>query len=249
MINSNPDKQIDLSVIIPAYNEENVLGDTLVDVYQFLLKQPFTSEIIIVDDGSTDSTREIVKQKKQVMENLRLVENESNQGKGYSVAHGAMEARGKYVLFMDADNATRIDEIAKLLPYFRQGYHIVIGSRAMPESIIRVPQPWIRRILGKMGNILIQSLVLWGIKDTQCGFKCFTKEAAKSIFPKQKIKGWVFDMETLAIGKQLGFRIKEVGITWTDISKTKLSFTKVYLKAIGDVIKVKWNVITGKYKK
>ncbi len=248
MMNSEQTKAIDLSVIIPAYNEEKVLSDTLVDIYEFLLKQPFTSEIIVVDDGSTDATKEIVKQKKQVMENLRLVENESNQGKGYTVARGAMEARGKYVLFMDADNATRIDEVAKLLPYFGQGHHIVIGSRALPDSVVRVEQPWIRQILGKMGNVLIQSMVLWGIKDTQCGFKCFTNEAAKAIFPKQKIKGWVFDMETLAIGKQLGFKIKEVGITWTDNSRTKLSFTKVYLKSIGDVLKVKRNLITGKYK-
>ncbi|TES96048.1 glycosyltransferase family 2 protein [Patescibacteria group bacterium] len=242
-------KQPYLSVIIPAYNEEAVINDTLVDIHQFLLRQSCTSEIIVVNDGSTDKTAEIIKGKMQVMDNLRLVENDPNRGKGYTVVHGAKEAQGKFVLFTDADNATKIDEVNKFFPYFDQGYHIVIGSRAIEGSNIKVKQPLLRRILGRGGNLLIQLIILPGLKDTQCGFKCFTNEAAKAIFPKQVLSGWVFDMETLTIGKQLGFKIKEVGITWTDVSKTKMSFLKVYLKSIFDLLKVKWNLIRGKYKK
>ncbi|MFC1651678.1 dolichyl-phosphate beta-glucosyltransferase [Patescibacteria group bacterium] len=242
-------KQPYLTVIIPAYNEEAVINDTLVDIYEFLLKQKYSSEIIVVNDGSTDKTAEIVKAKMQVMDNLRLVENDKNRGKGYTVAHGAKEAQGKFVLFTDADNATKIDEINRFFPYFKQGYHIVIGSRSVDESNIKVKQSLLRRTLGKGGNLLIQTLVLPGIKDTQCGFKCFTNEAAKATFPKQVLSGWVFDMETLAIGRQLGFKIKEVGITWTDVSKTKMSFLKVYLKSVLDLLKVRWNLTTGKYRK
>lgn len=249
MKNLGTKKQPYLSVIIPAYNEEAVINDTLVDVHQFLLRQPYTSEIIVVNDGSTDKTAEIIKGKMQVMDNLRLVENDPNRGKGYTVIHGAKEAQGKFVLFTDADNATKIDEVNKFFPYFEQGYHIVIGSRAVESSNIKIKQPFLRRTLGRLANLLIQALVLPGLKDTQCGFKCFTNETAKAIFPKQVLSGWVFDMETLAIGRQLGFKIKEVGITWTDVSKTKMSFLKVYLKSVFDLLKVKWNLVTGKYRK
>ncbi len=238
-----------LSIIIPAYNEEKMIGDTLVDVYQFLLKQKYSYEILVVNDGSVDKTAEIVKTKKQVMDNLHLITNDVNQGKGYTVIRGAKNARGKFVLFMDADNATKIDDINKLLPWFEKGYEIVIGSRALKDSVIKVQQPLIRRILGKGGNFVIQSMILWGIKDTQCGFKCFTNEAAKAIFPKQRIQGWVFDMETLAIGKKFGYKIKEVGITWTDIPNTKMSLVKVYARSLIDVLKVRWNLVVGKYEK
>ena len=171
-----------LSVIIPAYNEAERFTLTLVDVDRYLSNTEFSSEVIIVNDGSTDKTAEIAENMANIMKNTRVIGWEKNKGKGVAVRHGMLEAKGNWRVFMDADNSTSISEIEKMLPLFKEGYEVVIGSRAVYGAKLKPRQVWYKHLIGKAGNLFIQLFAIKGIKDTQCGFKCFSDEAAEKIF-------------------------------------------------------------------
>ena len=171
-----------LSVIIPAYNEVKRLPITLMDIDKHLSKAKYSYEILVVNDGSTDGTAEVVNRFSTIVKNLRLVDNKENKGKGGVVKQGMLEALGEYRLFTDADNSTSVDHFNKMIPYFKEGYEVVIGSRDIEGSELHPSQAWYKRLLGNMGNLYIQALLLPGIWDTQCGFKCFSEEAANKIF-------------------------------------------------------------------
>ena len=241
--------EIYLSVIIPAYNEEKRLPKTLREVDGYLRKQNYNSEIIVVSDGSTDRTCEIVEGLKNEIKNLKLICEKINQGKGYAVRIGMLKAKGEFRLFTDADNSTPIEQIEKMWPYFEEGYEIVIGSRDIKGAVLDPPQNLFRRFVGEVFKYLRKIIVnLWEIEDSQCGFKCFKGEAAEKIFPKCKINRFAFDPEILLVGKKLGYKIKEVPVYWKNDPDSKVRL-KSMVKMLLDLLKIRWNLIKNEYKK
>lgn len=229
-----------LSVIIPARHDVNRIPITLLDVDHHLSKGDFTYEIIVVVNGApTDGTDELVEKFALMIANLRVIKLTENERKGWAVKKGMLEARGKYRIFMDADNSTSVDQFHNMLPYFKEGYDVVIGSRAVKGAKLEPAQPLIRQIPGKLGNLFTQALLLWGIWDTQCGFKAFTEEAATRIFPLQRINGWGFDVEVLALAKKLGFRIKEIPVTWVNEPFSAVT-PRAYLEVLWDNVKIRY---------
>lgn len=203
-----------LSIIIPAYNEAKRIPLTLLDIDKRLADAKFTYEIIVVNDGSKDATAEVVTKMSRMIKNLHLVDNVINRGKGAVVRQGMLLGKGEVRLFMDADNATTIDQFEQMVPFLGEGYGVVIGDRAIRGSTLEPPESIIRQIAGKLGNLWIQILLLPGIWDTQCGFKAFSAEAAERVFALSEVSGWGFDPEILVLSKVLGYRIKEVPVHW-----------------------------------
>jgi dolichyl-phosphate beta-glucosyltransferase len=252
-----------LSVIIPAYNEEKRLPGTLKEIYRYLKQQNYESEILVVSDGSTDRTCEVVRnlmaeinpstelkvngEQSRAIKNLRLLEFPEKKGKGFGVRQGILEARGDYRIFTDADNSTPLEQIEKMWPYFKEGFDIVIGSRDIKGAILDPPQPWQRRFTGEVFKLVRKIIVgLWEIQDSQCGFKCFTKKATESIFPKCIIDRFSFDAEVLLIAKKLKYKIKEIPIFWKNDLESKVKFKSMVKMAL-DLVKIRWNFITHKY--
>jgi len=228
-----------LSIIIPAYNEAKRLPQTLVDIDYRLQDVDFSYEIIVVDDGSKDATAEAAKKFSELIRNLRIITNEENKGKGGVVKQGMLEARGHIRLFTDADNSTSIEQFRKMLPYFKEGYDVVFGSRGIKGAKLEPPQPFYKRFLGNIGNLIIQILLLPGIKDTQCGFKAFTEEASQKIFSLTRINRWAFDVEALALAKNLGYKIKEIPIIWKNDPESKVKLLS-YLQVLIEVLKIRF---------
>lgn len=240
----------ELSVVIPAYNEAKRISDTLVDVIVYLKAKFDGAEIIVVDDGSRDDTVKVVEGMKGHFANLQVISLEENAGKGAAVAEGVLKAEGEYILFMDADNSTRIDEVAEMLPLLdKDEADVVIGSRYLAKSEIKIGQPWYRVMIGRVGNRLIRTLLLDDIYDTQCGFKLFTNKAAKDLFQRMKINRFGFDMEILAIAqKVLEYRIKEMPVSWYDSADTRVRPIKAALKTFWELVWIKVNLMCGRYK-
>lgn len=236
-----------LSVIIPAYNEEHRIGKTLSAVSAFLQKQTYSTEILVINDGSKDKTAQIVSEYAKKIPNLILVDNQENHGKGWVTKQGMLKATGDVRLFMDADNSTVVDEVAKMLPYFEQGYGLVVGSRRIAGSEIAVKQPWIRDFLGGVFRLIVHTLVPVGVTDSQCGFKAFTRNATEAIFPQQTIYRWAFDVEILALARRAKFKIKEVPVKWVNDSESHVKFSGM-VKMLFEVIQIRLNLWTGKYK-
>ena len=237
-----------LSVIIPAYNEEKKLPKTLEEIDKYLRRQSYDSEILVVNDGSKDKTAEIVRGLFPVIKNLRLIDNKINQGKGAVVRQGMLEAKGDFRLFTDADNSTSIDQIEKMWIEFKNGYDIIIGSRDVKGAVLDPPQPFLRNvILGQSFKLFRKFIVgLWGIQDTQCGFKCFTKKAAENIFPKCKINRFAFDPEILIIAKKMSYKIKEIPVYWRNDPESKVK-PKWMVNMAVDLLKIRWNLLKGIY--
>ena len=235
-----------LSVIIPAYNEADRIPATLIAIDRILSARKFSYEILVMNDGSKDTTAEVVQKLVPVIKSLKLVDNKENRGKGGVVKQGMLVAQGDYRLFTDADNSTSIDQFDAMIPYFAEGYGVVIGSRAVKGSKLEPAQPLYRQILGKGSNLIIQFTNLPGIWDTQCGFKAFTAEAAEKVFNVSRITGWGFDIEVLALARAFGYRIKEMPVRWVDsaVSHVKLS---AYLKTFVEDATIRWWLWTDKY--
>lgn len=236
-----------LSVIIPAYNESKRLPLTLVDMDKHLSKVPFSYEIIVVDNNSKDSTKEIALRFAGIMKNIRVIECRT-QGKGAAVRKGMIEAKGQIRLFTDADNSVSVDQFSKMQHFFREGYDVVIGSRDVEGARLEPPQAWYRMLLGNMGNIFIQLMLLRGIKDTQCGFKAFSDRAAEKIFPLANINGWGFDVEALSLAKMFGYKIKEMPVVWVNSAGSKVKPT-AYIGVLLEVVRIKIRMIKGFYRK
>lgn len=227
-----------LSVIIPVYNEEKRIGDSLEKIIAFLGEKDYSWEIVVVDDGCKDRTLEIAGEKVPA-EHLNILINERNMGKGATIRNGMINARGELRLFSDADLSTPIEELDKLAAPVKEGYDVTFGSRAMKESKLEVRQPWHRELMGRIFNLIVQILHLPGVKDTQCGFKLFTRKAAEDIFPRQKMPGFAFDVEILVIAKKLGYKMKEVPVRWIDSPASKVSPVKDAIKMFLDLVKLK----------
>lgn len=236
-----------LSVVIPAYNEEKRIASTLKSIDEYLRRQNYDYEILVVSDGSKDGTVSLVKNLESEIKGLRLIDNKENHGKGYVVRHGLLEAKGDLRLFTDADNSTSIDHLDKFIPYINEGYSVVIGSIGISgHKVAFGSEPIWRRILGKLGNLFIQVMAVPGIHDTQRGFKLFTAEAVNKIFPKLTITRWGFDIEVLALARKFGYKIKEVPVDWKNDPNSKVGL-KAYLQVLLETVKIRWNLMTGKY--
>lgn len=238
-----------LSVIVPAYNEEGRIVKTLREINKYLSLQSYDSEIIVVSDGSKDRTAEVVRGMMSEIRNLRIIDNKENHGKGYVVRQGILGAKGDYRLFTDADNSTSIDHVEKMWPLLEKNYDVVMGtrdSRDDKDAKQAVSQPVWKRLLGDIGNIGIQVLVVWGIWDTQCGFKAFSRKAAEDIFKRCKINRWAFDVEALALARKLGYKIGIVPIYWINSPESKVKL-KGYIRFFKELLRIKWNLITKKY--
>ncbi|MBN1901811.1 glycosyltransferase family 2 protein [Candidatus Sumerlaeota bacterium] len=230
-----------LSIVIPAYNEEKRIGTTLGKILEFLKTKDFSWEILIVDDGCRDRTIEMAA---DILKgtSYRILKNPRNMGKGATIRAGMLAARGEIRLFTDADLSTPIEELDKLMIPIKDGFDVTFGSRAMKGSKLLVRQPIHREMMGRVFNILVQILHLPGVKDTQCGFKMFTAGAADAIFQRQKMKGFCFDVEILVLARKMGYRIKEVPVSWIDSPQSKVSPLKDSLKMLWDLVKLKFKV-------
>ena len=236
-----------LSVIIPAYREESRIIAALKAIDEHFFHSNLKYEIIVVEDGRQDRTGELVSKYSSVHPAVRLLTNKKNLGKGGAVRRGMLAARGEFVLFTDADLSTPIGEVERLLGAFADGYDVVIASRRARGARIRVFQPPLRRFAGWLFHNIRRAIILPRIKDTQCGFKCFTAAAAREIFRRSEIDGFVFDVEILAIARGLGYRIKEVPVIWIDDRRSTLSAAKHAVNIIKDLLRVKYRSLSGKY--
>ena len=237
----------DLSLVIPAFNEEHRIGKTLAENIDFLCRQEFDWEMIIVDDGSIDNTCMIVQEwVTREPDKIRLLRLPRNRGKGAAVQLGVMNATGKHIIMADADNATPIEEAARFYKEAHDG-KILIGSRYLESSVIEIKQSKFRIYMGRIGNIFINCFLLEGIRDTQCGFKMFPMMIAKDLFSRQTISGWGFDMEILAIAQGLGIPIQEIGVTWRDVGGSRLRPIRAAIYTFLELVKIKMNVWSGAY--
>ena len=212
------------------------------------MSRVFTSEIIIVNDGSTDGTAELAEKFTFLCPYLRVIHLDKNRGKGCAVRRGILDAKGQYILLCDADLSTPISEADKLIHIlYGSRYDIVIGSRKLPQSQIEVRQPLYREFLGEVFSIMVRMFLIRGIKDTQCGFKCFTQRSAKRIFFKQRLNGFSFDVEVLYLARKYGFFIKEVPVRWLNSPQTSVKLIPDSIKMFIDLLKIRYNDFTRKY--
>ena len=230
----------DLSIIIPAYNEERRLPKTLDSIGAFLKTSSLRVEIIVVDDGSTDTTPQLVASFQGKYSSLRLISNGRNRGKGFSVRHGMLEARGEFALFTDADLSTPIEEADKLLADLReQGYDVAIGSRSVNRNLIQVHQSAVREHAGFAFNYLVRWIMGIGFSDTQCGFKAFRTERARIIFEQQRIERFGFDPEILFLAKRHGLHVAEVPVRWSHDSATKVNVIADGMRMLLDLLLIR----------
>lgn len=237
---------VELSIIIPAFNEERRIMRTLEMIDRYFDKSGITREIIVIDDGSTDNTAGLVGAMSARIRGLNVVRYDRNRGKGYAVRTGIEKSRGKYVLFADADNSTPIEEFEKFYPLLKR-HEVVIGSRYAAGSDVAVKQPNYRVILGRLGNFLIRAFVLDDISDTQCGFKAFQHNAAKDIFSRIKVDHFGFDIEVLAVARMLHYSICEVPISWYNAPESRVRPIKDALRTFFELVYIKLNLWGGRY--
>ena len=216
-----------LSLIVPCYREAERIGPSLQKIFEYLNKAPYTSEVLVVDDGSPDGTLEVINKTIATFPasstvTVRPVDLVVNQGKGGAVRAGMLEAIGEIRIFTDADLSTPIYEVEKAIKAIEtEGFDVVIGSRAIEgRALVKKHQPWYREAMGRFFNLLVQLLVFKGIKDTQCGFKGFTAKSANDIFKAQKVLGFSFDVEILFLAKRLGYKVKEIAVEWYNDERT-----------------------------
>jgi dolichyl-phosphate beta-glucosyltransferase len=241
--------RVHLSVVIPAYNEELRLPNTLSQSIEYLKLQPYSSEIIVVNDGSSDETEKVVRGYFSSPVSVKLLAHSdgANHGKGASVRLGMLKAGGAWRLFMDADNSVSVDQIDRFWPLFSQGHEVVIGSRALRGSVIDLRQTRRKELAGRLGNWIIRMCAVPGILDTQVGFKVFSGDKTEMIFSRQTIERWGFDVELLVIARCHGCRIGEVPVTWANVLGSKVTIGS-YLEVLKDVWRIRRNLKAGLYK-
>ncbi len=234
-----------LTLIIPAYNEERRLPTTLPQVLAFAEAQPYPVEVLVVDNGSSDRTAEIVREMAAAHPALSLL-SQPVRGKGAAVRKGIQEGRGEYLFICDADLAMPIEEVSKFLPPAREGYDIAIASREAPGAR-RYDEPAYRHLMGRVFNFIVRTLAVPGIHDTQCGFKCFRREVARALFAVQTVDGWAFDVEVLHIAIRRGYRIVEVPINWYYGEGSRISPLRDSLRMLLEVLRIRRNGRRGLY--
>lgn len=227
---------LDISVIIPAYNEESRIGTSLLYALEFLYNTGISFEILVIDDGSSDNTSGVAG---SIDNSIKVLVQPRNMGKGAAVRRGMLESKGKIRIFSDADFSTPIYELPKILASLNDGYDICIGSRALRPELIKKHQPFYREFMGKTFNKIIQVLLFRGIKDTQCGFKGFTEKSAEQLFSNSVIDGFGFDVEILYLARKYGFKVKEEPVEWYNDQRSTVSPIKDSLKMIAEIFRIR----------
>jgi glycosyltransferase involved in cell wall biosynthesis len=228
-----------MSVVIPAYNEERRIGPTLEAIRDYAVRAGQAWEVVIVDDGSTDETEARIVRHRWEPLDVHLLRNERNRGKGFSVRRGMLAAEGEVLLACDADQSAGIEQVEKLLPWLDRGYDVVVGSRDLPRSVLDPPQPPWRRLPAVIFRGIRRRLMLPDLRDTQCGFKCFRRDAAREVFRLQALDGWLFDCEVLGIADRLGWRVKEVGILWGHNPDSRVNALREALTALPTLLAIR----------
>lgn len=237
----------ELSIVIPSFNEEKRLPATLDRIARYLLASGRPTEVIVVDDGSADGTAGVAETFRGKIEGMRVVSNGRNRGKGYSVRHGFMEARGEIVLFTDADLSAPIEEADKLLAKMNE-YDVAIGSRAVDRELIEVHESKSRELAGIIFNRIVRVILLLPFVDTQCGFKAFRRQKCRIIFAQQTIERFGFDPELLYLARHHGLRTAEVAVRWAHSPATKVNMLRDSIQMFLDVVIIRWNAIRGRYR-
>ncbi len=235
------------SFILPAYNESERLASSLPKVLEYVRQRRLDAEIIVVNDGSKDDTADVVRKFAAVDDCIRLLENPGNRGKGYSVRNGMLHAGGDVMLFSDTDLSSPIYEADKLFAAIRDGADVAIGSRWLQRELQTERQPLMRQLYGRLFNLGLRVVLGLGFRDTQCGFKAFTREAAHIIFPRQHIQRWGFDPEILFLAKKFKLETVEVPVEWAHDHRSKISPLRDGLRMGSEVLQVRWNEIRGRY--
>jgi glycosyltransferase involved in cell wall biosynthesis len=235
------------SIVIPAYNESARIPETLERVLECVRKNGWQAEILVVNDGSRDRTAEVVREIARKAPELRLIENPGNHGKGYSVRHGMMEARGDVVMFTDSDLSAPIEEAERLFAAIEAGADIAIGSRWLESGRQTHRQPLYRQFFGRCFNLVTRMIMQLPFADTQCGFKAFTREAAAAVFALQTIERWGFDPEILFIALKRGMKVKEVAVSWAHDERSRMSYLKDGMQMLKELATIRWNAIMGRY--
>lgn len=245
-----------LSIVIPAYNEQQRLPTTLQAILEFVAKTSYDVEIVVVDDGSTDATVTAIQPLLVTAPQIRLICND-HRGKGYAVRTGVLAAHGAYILLCDADLAVPLDEWPKLQCHLNGGYDVVIGSRE-GVGARRIGEPWHRHVMGRIFNVIVRLIAVGGIQDTQCGFKAFERSAAHDLFSRVQLYGedakqirgaavTAFDVEVLFLARKQGYRVKEVPVVWRYGTETKVDPVRDAYRNFLDVLRVRWHALRGHY--
>jgi dolichyl-phosphate beta-glucosyltransferase len=237
----------DLTIVIPAFNEAKRIVNTIEAIHRYFERKGMTREIIVVDDGSDDDTAGVVNALRARIHDLHCVRYLPNRGKGYAVKIGVEKSRGEYILFTDADNSTPIEEFEKFYPLLSSHTKVVIGSRYMADSDVKIRQPLYRILLGRLGNFLIQVFLFDDIRDTQCGFKAFQHRAAKELFSRMKVSRFGFDIELLSIAHLLKYPVHEVPVTWYNSPESRIRPIKDALRTFSELLYIKLNLLSGRY--
>ncbi len=243
-----PEETVQLSVVIPAFEEAARIGPTLERVRTYLAARPFDSEVLVVVDGGRDGTLGLVRNLARDWPALRVLDNGVNRGKGYSVRRGMLAARGCYLLFSDADLSTPIAEVERLVAALDAGADVAIGSRALVDSDVRVRQAWWRQSMGRVFNWFVRLIAVPDLRDTQCGFKCFRRDAARRIFARQRIARFSFDVELLWIARTLGYRVAELPVTWINHPSSRVHPLIDSCRMLVDLTRLRYNDWRGAYR-
>ena len=235
------------SLVVPAFNESDRIGPSLREMDAYLAGQPYSAEIVVVDDGSSDGTAGLVNQiARELATPLRLLRYEKNRGKGRALAVGMTASRGARILFTDADLSTPIEETVRLLAPLDSGADVTIGSRKGEGSEIRIHQPWYREQLGKVFTLIVRFLVA-EVTDVTCGFKAFRGEVGRDLFSRLRIDDWSFDAELLMLTRQRGYKLVEVPVSWEDRPGTKVSLLRDGIGSLVGLFRIRWNAAQGIY--
>jgi dolichyl-phosphate beta-glucosyltransferase len=237
------------SIVIPAYNEASRIPATLQEVVETVRQKGWSAEVIVVDDGSTDTTAEVVRRFAAEAPEVRLLQNPGNRGKGYSVRSGLLKALGDVVMFTDADLSAPMGEAQGLFDAIAGGADIAIGSRWLETSRQTIRQPFYRQFFGRCFNAVTRLVMDLPFADTQCGFKAFTRTAAQTVFQLQTIQRWGFDPEILFIALKRGYRIQEIPVSWAHDERSRMSYLKDGIKMLQEIAIVRWNALLGRYNK
>lgn len=238
---------IDLSVVIPAFNEASRLTPAVEDLLTYLRGRHLEFELIVVDDGSRDGTAALVAQLSAASREVRLIRLAANQGKGYAVRTGVLNSTGRLVLFADADGATPAGELARLEAAIASGGDVAIGSRALASDEVRVQARWYRRLVGRAFHLLVTSLTVKGVRDTQCGFKLFRGPVAHDLFSRMRMSGFSFDVEVLLMAQRQGYRVAEVPVNWMHVPGSRVSLIRDSLRMARDLFIIRTNASRGLY--
>ena len=234
-------KGLTLSIVVPAYNEDKIIKENLRKIISYLRTKKYDWEIVIADDGSTDKTASLVKKEIDKDKRVSLVRLKKNKGKGGALKEGMLAAKGKYIIFMDADLSVDLGNVDIFLKELKKGAAVVIASRRVKGAKIEVHQPWHRETMGRVFTLLTRILMKVNISDFTCGFKGFTKESAKKIFSASLINRWAYDAEILFLADKFGYKIKQMPITWKNRNETRVRLKRVVFESLRDLLKIRLN--------